>query len=150
MNLLALGAGMIGLMCGGSLVYIFGLGPLSYIISAAVHKVEGRNYLKALAVFGISIVASGIVHFILSRVLSSKFLVWLLAIVINAVVGVLLVWLFYHVGFGKAVTVWLLAFAINLGIALLIGLFGLIFASTAAVGTIRELIQQYSFVFGLV
>jgi hypothetical protein len=149
MNLFALGAGIIGLLCGGVLLYIFGLGPLAYIISAAVHKVEGRNYLKALGVAGLSIVANGIIHFILSRFMHG-FGLWLVSFLVNAAITVMFVLLFYHVGLGKAVTVWLLAFAISLGIGLVIGLFGLIFAGTAIIQTIQQLIQQYSFVLALV
>jgi len=149
MNLFTLGAGIIGLLCGGLLVYIFGLGPLAYIISAAVHKVEGRNYLKALGVAGLSIVANAIIHFILSRFMHG-FGLWLVSVLVNAAIAILFVWLFYHVGFGKAITVWLLAFAISLGIGLVIGLFGLIFAGTAIIRTIQQLIQQYSFVLALV
>ena len=149
MDFFALGAGLIGLVCGGILLYIFGLGPLAYIISAAVHKVEGRNYVKALAVAGLSIVANGIVHFILSRFMHG-FGLWLLSVLINAVIAILFVWLFYHVGLGKAIMVWLLAFAISPGIGLVIGLFGFIFAGTAVIRTIQQLIQQYSFALAMV
>jgi len=149
MNLLALGAGIIGLLCGGILVYIFGLGPLAYIISAAVHKVEGRNYLKALGVAGLSIVANIIIHLIFRQFMHG-FGLWLVAVLVNAVVAILFVLLFYHIGFGRAVTVWLLAFAISLGIALVIGLFGFIFAGAAIIRTIQQIIQQYSFVLALV
>lgn len=149
MNLFALGAGLIALICGGILVYIFGLGPLAYIISAAVHKVEGRNYLKALGVFGLSIVANVIVHLILKQFVHG-FLLWLLAILVNAVVAILFVVLFYHIGIGKAITVWLLAFAILIGIGFVLVLFGLIFGGIALKDTIQQLIQQYSFVLTLI
>ena len=75
---------------------------------------------------------------------------WLVAVLVNAVVAILFVLLFYHIGFGRAVTVWLLAFAISLGIALVIGLFGFIFAGAAIIRTIQQIIQQYSFVLALV
>ena len=133
----------------GILVYIFGLGPLAYIISAAVHKVEGRNYLKALGVAGLSIVANIIIHLIFRQFMHG-FGLWLVAVLVNAAVAILFVWLFYHIGFGRAVTVWLLAFAISLGIALVIGLFGFIFAGAAIIRTIQQIIQQYSFVLALV
>ena len=149
MNLLALGAGLIALLCGGILVYIFGLGPLAYIISAAVHKIEGRNYIKALGVFGLSIVANVIVHLILKQFVHG-FLLWLLAIVVNAVVAILFVVLFYHIGIGKAITVWLLAFAILIGIGFVLVLFGLIFGGIALKDTIQQLIQQYSLVLALI
>jgi hypothetical protein len=149
MNLFALGAGLIALICGGILIYIFGLGPLAYIISAAVHRIEGRNYLKALGVAGLSIIANALVHFILSRFMHG-FGLWLVSLLINAAIAVLFVLLFYHVAIGKAITVWLLAFAISLGIGLVIGLFGLIIAGTTIFRTIQQLIQQYSFVLSLV
>ena len=149
MNLFALGAGIIGLLCGGILVYIFGLGPLAYIISAAVHKVEGRNYLKALGVFGLSIVANVIIHLILKQLIHG-FLLWFLAVLVDAAVAILFVCLFYHVGFGKAVTVWLLAFAILIGIGFVLVLFGLIFGGIALKDTIQNIIQQYSLVIALV
>lgn len=144
-NLFALGAGLLGLACGGVLVYIFGLGPLAYIISAAVHKVEGRNYIKALGVAGLSIVANFIVHFILSRFMHG-FGLWLVSVLINAVVAVLFVLLFYKVPLGKAITIWLLALVISIGIGLVVGLFAAILTGGIIWKNLQPLLQQLSYI----
>ena len=147
-NIFALGAGLLGLACGGILVYIFGLGPLAYIISAAVHKVEGRNYIKALGVAGLSIVANAIVHFILSRFMHG-FGLWLVSILINAVIAILFVLLFYKVGIGKAITIWLLAFVISLGIGLVVGLFAALLTGGIIWKNLQPLFQQLSLVMNM-
>jgi len=149
MNILGIGAGILGFVCGGFLLYIFLLGPLAYIISAAVHKIEGRNYLKALGVAGLSIVANIIIHLILKQFMHG-FGLWLVAVLVNAVVAILFVWLFYHVGIRMALTVWLLAFGISIGIVILIGLLVLIFAGSLVTKGIQQFIQQFSFVFTMI
>ncbi len=143
-NLIGLGAGLIALVCGGFLLYLFLLGPLPYLISAAIKKVEGRNYWKAFGVFGISIVASFILQYVFKLFLKG-FALSVVLFLVTIAVQILLTWLLYKVDFGKAFSVWIIAVLITIGIAIVVGVLVAILAGAAAVDLYNTIMQQLSF-----
>jgi hypothetical protein len=147
-SLLSLGAGIIAMACGGFLLYLFLFGPLPYIISAAIKKVEGRNYWKAFGVFGISIVAAFILQLILKLFLEGFALSAVLFLATIAVQLVLIL-LLYKVDFKKALGIWTIAVLIFIGISVVLGILVVVLGTVLASSGIKDIInliqQQISY-----
>ena len=152
------------LCCGIFLLTLFVFLPLPFLISAAILKIEGRNYWKAFGTGVLSVIANSIVGGIITAIFGglaatnlisngdftemfSRFMgsIGLLMVpgIISGLIGIIItilmaMWM-YKVTFGKGALIWLVAwlFGILLGVVAAL----VAFLITLAVGVnLRDLI----------
>ena len=150
-NFASLGIIFFLVCCVFVLLWLFLLGPLPYIISAAVLKIEKRGYWKAFGTFILGALAGGIVSALITFIFSlitggtsglptnnvnaipawiGLFLsrLWLggaIAFVASILVQMLIAAGLYGVSFGKGAVIWLLAWVFSILIGVVVFLIGL-------------------------
>ena len=156
------------LCCVFFLVWIFLLGPLPYIISAAVLKIEKRGYWKAFgsAILGglaggiisaiityiVSLLTGGtaalslnnfnnvpaLIGLLVSRLLLGTVIAW----IISALVEIAITGGLYGVGFGKGALIWLLALVFSILIGIVLALLGFVLSLIGLLPNLSNLGNQ--------
>ena len=110
--------------CAGFLISIFLIGPLPYIISAAVLKIEKRGYWKAFGTFILGGLAGGVISAIITFIFS-------------AITGGL-----YGVGFGKGALIWLLGLVFSILISIVLVILAVVLSTIGLLPSFNDLGNQ--------
>ena len=144
--------------CGVFLLELFVFLPLPFLISAAILKIEGRNYWKAFGTGVLSAIATSIIGGIISALfggmafsnlgsisdfqsffsrLSGSIGLLMVPGIISGLVGIVITMLIamglYKVSFGKGALIWLVAWLFGILLAVVAGL--IVFLVLLAVGS---------------
>jgi hypothetical protein len=151
--------------CGGLLLSIFLFGPLPYLISAAVLKIENRGYWKAFGTFILGWLASSIISAIigvifsavtggfgsyslsnpndiypfLMNLLNRAWLVGLISFVVSILVQVAITAGLYRVSFGKGFLICLLALVFAILISVVLGLLAFVLSLAGILPSLKDL-----------
>ncbi len=155
-----MGGGVVAILlcCGLFLLSLFVFIPLPFLISAAILKIEGRNYWKAFGTGVLSMIANSIVGGIISALfgsmafanlgsindfpsffsrLSGSLGMLLVPGIISGLVGIVItilmaMWM-YKVSFGKGALIWLVSWLFGILLGVVVSL--IVFLVLMALGT---------------
>jgi hypothetical protein len=154
--------------CAGFLISIFLIGPLPYIISAAVLKIEKRGYWKAFGTFILGGLAGGVISaiitFIFSAItggmgafslndinnilpflmtlLSRMWLVSLISAVASILVQMAITGGLYGVSFGKGALIWLLGLVFSILITIVLVILAVVLSTIGVLPSFNDLGNQ--------